>query len=64
MLPHSSAAAREDVGVAAELPKLRPLIVTDPPEEQPTFGGLLMLTHGAGTRTEHNANERFEGGSA
>ena len=43
--------------MAAELPKLRPLIVTDPPEEQPTFGGLLMLTHGAGTPTRHDIKE-------
>jgi hypothetical protein len=44
-----SAAAREAVGVTVTPPKLRPHIVTDPPPVTPTFGGLLRLTHGAGT---------------
>ena len=64
VLPHSSAAAREDVGVTTKPPKARPPIVMVPLPVTPTFGGLLVLTHGAGTRTKHNANERFEGGSA
>ena len=46
------------LGVTAEQPKLRPLIVTDPPEVTPAFGGPLVLTHGAGTHTMHDANYR------
>ena len=47
VLPHVSAAASDAVGVTTSLPKLMPIIVTDPPEVTPMFGGTLMLTHGA-----------------
>lgn len=50
MLLHRSAVAIDAVGVNTESPKLRPLIVTDPPEVTPAFGTLLMLTQGAGAR--------------
>ena len=45
--PHGSATASDAVGVTTLLPKLMPIIVTDPPEVTPMFGGMLMLTHGA-----------------
>ena len=45
--PHGSATASDAVGVTTTLPKLMPIIVTDPPEVTPMFGGMLMLTHGA-----------------
>ena len=47
VLPHVSAAASDAVGVTTTPPKLRPVIVTDPPDVAPMFGGLLRLTHGA-----------------
>jgi hypothetical protein len=56
VLLHNSATARVAVGVKADPPKLRPLIVTDPPAVPPTFGGLLTLTQGAGTQTTHDPN--------
>ncbi len=49
VLLHASATAMDAVGVTATQPKCRPLIVTDPPEVRPMFGGLLTLTHGAVT---------------
>ena len=49
VVPHASVAVIDAVGVKLELPKLRPLIVTDPPEVRTPFGGLLMLALGAGT---------------
>ena len=52
VLVHIPATASVAVGVKANPPKLRPLIVTDPPAVSPTFGGLLTLTQGAGTPTE------------
>lgn len=50
MLLHRSAVAIDAVGVNTESPKLRPLIVTDPPDVTPAFCTLLMLTQGAGAR--------------
>ena len=52
MLPHRSAVAIDAVGVNTESPKLRPLIVTDPPDVTPAFCTLLMLTQGAGARID------------
>ncbi len=47
VLMHGSAVVNDAVGVPTSLPKLMPIIVTDPPEVTPMFGGMLMLTHGA-----------------
>ncbi len=47
VLMHTSAVASDAVGVRSELAKPKPLIVTDPLEVRPMFGGLLALTHGA-----------------
>jgi hypothetical protein len=52
VLPHRSAVAIDAVGVNTESPKLRPLIVTDPPDVTPAFCTLLMLTQGAGARIQ------------
>jgi hypothetical protein len=54
VLPHTSAAPIEAVGVKPKPPKLRPLMVTEPPDVTPTFGALLMLTQGAVRPTERN----------
>ena len=52
VLPHMSATPRDALGVTTNPPKPRPPIVMVPPPVAPTFGGLLMLTHGAATATK------------
>ncbi len=56
VLLHASSAPSEAVGVKAELPKLSPLIVKEPPAVTAMLGGLITLAHGAGISTPNDAS--------
>ncbi len=55
VLLQASVVASDAVGVTTNPPKLRPLIVTKPPDVTAAFVGPLALTHGAAARRQSRA---------
>ncbi len=54
-LLQASVVVRDAVGVTTNPPKLRPVIVTKPPDVTATFAGAVALTHGAAARRQSRA---------
>ena len=54
-LLQTSVVVSDDVGVTTNPPKLRPLIVTKPPDVTAAFAGPVALTHGAAARRQSRA---------